>query len=117
MGTLASVAVLDCAGITIRLWLGATVASVLPALEVLGSAMALAAIALTISFHTQRRHDRQLAEELHEWDEKLRPLVMVQKESRTRTASPPSTPANTSPKGSWAREDAGDDRVNEQPGD
>lgn len=78
MGALASVAVLDCAGITIRLWQGATVTSVLPALAVLGSAVVLAAIALAVSFHTQRRHDRSLAEELHEWDEILRPLVEVE---------------------------------------
>lgn len=69
MGTLASVAILDCAGITIRLWQGAAVTSVLPALAVLGSAMVLAAIALTISFDTQRRHHRKLAEELLEWNE------------------------------------------------
>lgn len=115
MGTLASVAVLDCAGITIRLWQGATVTSVLPALAVLGSAMVLAAIALTISFHTQRRHDRQLANELHKWDEKLRPLVMVEK-GPGRAQHHRHLPADPSPKGNRALEEAGDDRVNEQPG-
>jgi hypothetical protein len=96
MGTLASVVVLDCAGITIRLWQGATVTSVLPALAVLGSAVALATIALTVSFHTQRRHDRRLAEELHEWDEKLRPLVVIE-EDLVRGQRHRHSPADASP--------------------
>lgn len=75
MGTLTSVVVLGCAGITTRLWEGATITAILPALAVPGAAVAMAAIALTISFHTHRRHNQRLAEELHEWDKKLRKLV------------------------------------------
>jgi hypothetical protein len=74
-GTLTGVVLLDCAGLVLRPWQEATARSVLLTLAVLGAAAMLAAVAITVSFRTHRRHNRRLADELRDWDEVLRPLV------------------------------------------
>lgn len=74
-GILTSVVTLDCAGLAIRPWHDATVRSVSYSLAILAMAIILAAMALTVSFRAQRRHDRRLVEELRERETALRPLV------------------------------------------
>jgi len=87
VGILASVVIFDGAGLAIRPWHDATAKSVLLALAVLVVATVLGAVALTVSFHTQRRHDRRLAEELREREEELRPLVFPNKAEDTATST------------------------------
>jgi hypothetical protein len=45
------------------------------ALLVLGAAVVLAVVSITVSFRSHRAGNRRLAEELREWDAVLRPLV------------------------------------------
>jgi hypothetical protein len=74
-GALAGFTVLDCAGVVLRLSEGAAVRLVLVAAAILGVAVVLAAVGLAVSLRVHRRRDRLRADELREWDEKLRPLV------------------------------------------
>lgn len=76
VGTLGGAIGLTATGLAIRLSLGDTpLRPILAAVAISGTALMLAAVALTVSFRADRRSGRRLVEELLEWDRALRPLV------------------------------------------
>jgi len=87
VGLLGEIVLLTVAGLVIRLVSGpAALPAVLLGLAVIGGGVMLAALALMACFLSARRRGRRLVDELHEWDEVLRPLVFPGSQDQRTTA-------------------------------
>jgi hypothetical protein len=81
VGLLGEILVLTAAGLVLAS--GATPLTVLIGLAVMVGGAVLAALALMACFLSARRRGRRLVDELHEWDEVLRPLIFGAQDQRT----------------------------------